>query len=488
MLCFLRQEAVCAPDLDVSPIDPGYEVLRRMQTRSQQVYFSQNYPQRLEPLKAYVNSDLMFPYDEHYLGRVHPFGERPLVRYSDSARQNTFHLSPLVFFNFTNSTYASTVAGLGLRLFGEVTSNVTFFSRGRVYTEWADTNLFDHQFDPGQGETCSAEIKGGDPVDSRTCARFEHYIMIDLPWLDLKLGRDHLHMGPGYFSTLTAARNTPPYYMIEARIDFADWFYMDNYFLKMTDSDHNVKKYAHIHRFEFKPFKSLSVAFQDAVIYQQRDPDLIYALPLTPLAFSEDNAGGRDNDAMSFDFLYTGLPCFSLWGEVFIDDLLGPGTFFDDFWENRWAVLAGFQVVSPWRAADADLVVEYSRVEPWTYNGRQLYTSFRHFDVPSASKLGPDSRSIDLQLSYRPLKWLQLKERIEFNAKGTQYGAVLGTIHHDSMGTTKVFLKGDEDKVDILTHSLSAFWNQYVRAELFIRQFFRDREDTDFGGEIIFSW
>jgi hypothetical protein len=443
----------------------------------------------------YIKEKQLSPYDAWYLNHRHPFGDRPLVDLTDSSRQHSFLLSPLAGAGyhhsfFPDSAYISAIGGVGLRVRGEIKSHVTFYSRGLVFTEKTDKEQFTHQFDPDQGETCAVEKGANDSLlDTRTCARFEYYLFIDLPWLEIKLGRDRLHMGPGYFSSLTANRETPPYYLIEARIDFSDWLFMDNYFLKMTDTEHDVRKYQHIHRFEFKPLKSLSIAFQDAVIYQERDPDLKYVLPLTPLAFSEDNNGGRDNDAMSLDFLYTGLPFFSVWGETFIDDLLGPGTFFDDFWENRWAVLAGLQLVSPWPAADADVAVEYSRVEPWTYNGRQRYTSFKHFNVPSASKLGPDSRSIDVQVSYRPLPWLQIQERMQFNDKGTQRGAVLANIHDNATdGTTKEFLKGDVNSSRIYTHSVSWFWSRYLLGELQWKHVRGDSDYSELGAKLDFSW
>jgi hypothetical protein len=165
-----------------------------------------------------------------------------------------------------------------------------------------------------------------------------------------------------------AGSDTPPFYLLEARIDFAPWLSVDNFLLKMTDTDHDIRKFANLHRYEFKPKPWLEIAFQDIVIYQDRDPDWAYALPLVPFTFSEANNGGRDNAALGFDFLCTKIKGFSFWGEIFIDDLVGPATFLSDFWENRWAGLAGFQWVSPWDAADLDLILDYGHVEPWTYN------------------------------------------------------------------------------------------------------------------------
>ena len=110
-------------------------------------------------------------------------------------------------------------------------------------------------------------------------------------------------MGPGYFSSLTQSRDTPPFYLTEMRINFAPWLSVDNYLLRMVDTDHDINKYAHIHRFQFKPLKSLAVAFQDIVIYQERDIDVKYIIPLTPLAVSETSS----HSVGAFDSLECGI-------------------------------------------------------------------------------------------------------------------------------------------------------------------------------------
>lgn len=417
------------------------------------------------------------PYDAGLLDAEFPGRGEALVDWQDAARGNRLRLSPEIHAGFSardhdeaDSGGASWLGGVGLVAGGRLLDRLTWYTRGRVFTEKAETARFAHQFDPDFGETYSVEKGAGDSLlDMRTYNRFESYVLLDLPWLVLKAGRDRVHMGPGYFTSLMAGRDTPPYWLLEARIDFAPWLTLDNYLLKMTDSDHDALKYANLHRFEARPARWLTVAFQDIVIYEGRDPDWAYALPLVPLTFAEANGGGRDNAAMGFDFLCAALPGFSFWGELFLDDLLGPGAFFDDFWENRWAVLAGFQAVSPWEAVDADLVVEFGRVEPWTYNGRKAHTSFRHFNVPSASKLGPDSRTLDVQVAWRPFRRLELRSRAEWNEKGLGRQATLGTIHDDAQdGTSKDFLSGPTEYRSRYTQEARLVWSRRLQGRLFL--------------------
>lgn len=338
---------------------------------------------------------------------------------------------------------ATRLGAFGLEAYGRVAHALSFHTQGLVYREETGRKQFSHQFDPDYGETYSVEKGAGDSLLSdRTYNRYTYSALLDLPSdILIKAGYERLHVGPGYFTSLVAARQTAPYYFVEARIPFADWLTVDDYLLRMVDGEHAILKYANLHRFDFHITDRFNFGFTGIVIYQDRDPDWRYALPLIPLAFEEQNNGGLDNSAMALDAQWNAFRGFSLWSQLFIDDLLSPTSFFEDFWENRWAFMAGFQVVSPWKGCDADWVVEYTHVEPWTYIGRSPQTSFKHFNVPSASPLGPDSRTLSTQVGWRPLAWLEVSGQYSFSQKGQGRQATLGVIHTDSLdGVTKEFL------------------------------------------------
>ncbi|MEO6095967.1 MAG: capsule assembly Wzi family protein [Fibrobacteria bacterium] len=489
------------PDLDLPADSPVMESLRRVQSRTGTVLPSQASPLR-ESAVLKAGAGAWSPFDSS-LNATELRALRPsLVFWSDPLRGHDFRLSPVARVGFlansqstslsdsnSDSEQTAFLTGMGITVSGKAFSRLSFYSHAVIYTEFTDRAQFTHQFDPRFGETYSVEKSAGDSLlKDRTFNRFENYLLLDLPWITLKAGRDRVRMGPGYFSSSMAGAGTPPYYMLEARIDFAPWLSLDDYLLKMTDTDYDIRKYANLHRFEFKPRPWLEIGFQDIVIYQDRDPDWAYLLPLVPLSFAEANNGGRDNAAMGFDFLCARIKNLSFWGEVFIDDLVGPATFFDGFWENRWSGLAGFQAVSPWPEADADLVVEYGHVEPWTYNGRKPQTSFRHYNVSSASKLGPDSRSLDVQASYRPTAWLQLRSRAEWNEKGIGRGATLGTIHDDALdGTDKEFLGGATLLETRFTQETSLLWRSFVQVRLRWTAL-PGTGGSELGADAVFQW
>ena len=480
-------------NLDLTADSPSFQALRRAQTRNGSLFYDQAFPQSAQGMGRYLESKSLSVYDSSYLLARHPFQGGELGHWVDTTRGNSFLVSPLLESGASggDDTLGSDFyGGLGARIYGTLSHRLIYYTHATVYTEKVDRARFTHQFNPEFGETYSVEKGLGDSLlDYRTYNRFEYYLKFDQDWWSIKAGRDRLHMGPGYFSSLTAGRDTPPYYLVEGRIDFAPWLKLDDYLIKMTDTDYEVQKYANVHRLEFKPTPALALAFQDIVIYQDRDPDPAYVLPLVPLTFAEANSGGRDNAAMAFDGTYASPFGVSIWGELFLDDLLGPAAFFDDFWENRWAALAGFQWVLPLAWADADLVAEYSHVEPWTYNGREAYTSFKHYNVPSASKLGPDSRSVDVQVSYRPWKRVQLRERWELNEKGTVPGSILGTIHDDGLhGQTKEWLgPGTQSRVQA-SHELTYFYQRYLETRIWWVQGLDGGQGQRFGMDVGLGW
>jgi len=191
---------------------------------------------------------------------------------------------------------------------------------------------------------------------------------------------------------------------------------------------------------------------------------------------------------MAFDIAWAAPAGLMFWGQLFLDDLLGPTTLYDGFWENRWAGLAGFQWVLPSTWADADLVLEYSHVEPWTYNGRQAHTSFKHYNVASASKLGPDSRSLDAQASWRIGRAWQIKEHWEWDTKGTGRPATLGTIHDDAIdGQGKDWLAHARSTWGA-TQEVSWFFGRYVDARLWWTETWGLGRGRQFGAEANLGW
>jgi len=194
------------------------------------------------------------------------------------------------------------------------------------------------------------------------------------------------------------------------------------------------KKWMHVHRYEIRPVDGLTMAFQNQVLYKDSaGVNPAYLLPLVPIFFSQDLSGNRDNAAMQFDFTYASKRSGKIWSAILIDDLNGLSGLVGSSWGNRWALLAGGQILSPWSRFDADLTLEFSLVRPWTFSGgREEAYTFSHYGLPMGTELGPDSRTIHSRIAWRFLRKYEAVAEWSCLQKGLGRQAILGTVHgHD---------------------------------------------------------
>lgn len=302
---------------------------------------------------------------------------------------------------------------LGGTAYGSFGGEVWFASDARIFTEWNTDYRYQDRYVLGDAEPSGVPFD--DPSEngrykSRTGARYTAWAQWSRDWISLKWGRDRVRFGPGKWTGLTTRLESPPYNLFDTRLEPFRWLSIQATVLEARPGELELafpgdqRKWAHVHRFELRPVRGLELAFQNQVLY--RDSGGVqpsYLLPLVPIFFSQDLAGNRDNSAMQFDARFDRLRGFSLWGGLLLDDLNSLTDIFGAHWLNRWAVLAGGQILSPWRGFDADLAVEWTMVRPWTYTGgREEAYTFAHYGLPMGSELGPDSRTLRGRLAWRP--------------------------------------------------------------------------------------
>ena len=159
-----------------------------------------------------------------------------------------------------------------------------------------------------------------------------------------------------------------------------------------------IPKYLAAHRIEILFTPRFHVNFSEMITYggEDRIPEITYLVPTIFLWPSEHTLGDRDNKMISLEaevFPFNGL---RLYGTVFLDELVF-GQIFNDFWANKYALQAGFQL-SP-RSIPADLIVEATAVHPWTYTHRFVYGNYTHHGRDLGFFAGPNSRYITAKLN-----------------------------------------------------------------------------------------
>src|SRR5690606_6734338 len=112
--------------------------------------------------RDYLGGKVLSAFDSAALLERHPFSGRAMLRWSDSARGNSFRLSPLALGSFSESGGGDTLgkvmlSGVGARIYGSLGGALTYYTHATVFTEKTDSARFTHQFDPEFGETYSVE-------------------------------------------------------------------------------------------------------------------------------------------------------------------------------------------------------------------------------------------------------------------------------------------------------------------------------------------
>lgn len=340
------------------------------------------------------------------------------------------------------------MASVGGRAYGNLAGEIWYLSDAHIFTEWADRFRFYDRYPLGDGEPSGVpfddESENG-RYESRTGARYVAWAQWSRDWISLKYGRDRVRFGPGEWTGLTTRLEAPPYNLLDARLEPFGWLSVQSTVLEARPGEMAVRfpgdqpKWCHVHRFELRPTRGVSVAFQNQVLYKDSGGvNPTYLLPLVPIFFSQDLAGNRDNAAFQFDAKIDRYRDVSFWGALFLDDLNSLSDFFGDSWLNRWAVLTGGRILSPWKSVDADLTVEWSMVRPWTYTGgREEAYTFAHYGLPMGSELGPDSRTLRTRLAWRSMPRLETSLTGFVLEKGLGPQATLGIVNiGNGNGTT----------------------------------------------------
>jgi hypothetical protein len=177
------------------------------------------------------------------------------------------------------------------------------------------------------------------------------------------------------------------------------------------------QKYLAAHRLEVALAPWIDLGFHEVVIYGDRGLEPTYLNPFMFYWAAQSHLGDKDNVMMGFDLdIHPGRNRRYYLSYV-IDDLKKLAIFSDDF-ANKFSLQAGLFWVDPPGLRDADLRLEYVRIEPWIYTHKFPINTFRHFDSPLGHELAPNSDRWTLELNKRLRDNLSLGLRAERRRHG----------------------------------------------------------------------
>jgi len=239
----------------------------------------------------------------------------------------------------------------------------------------------------------------------------EAYVKLQLGWFDIQFGREFKSVGIGYTDRTVLSGVAPAFDFIGFSAHYKsfrfDFFHgtlvQDTLFFEglPITAPEGARKYLSLHRFKFSLFSTANIGLGEMVIYQRVAPEFAYLNPVNFYKSAEHSLGDQDNAFIFFDLELFPRRNLKAYGSWVIDDIdfgkMGTG-----WWGNQFAWHAGVINTDLAGLRDIDGLVEYVRVEPYTYSNRLAGNDYTHTNVALGSHLAPNSDAWAFELRYRP--------------------------------------------------------------------------------------
>ncbi|MFH0921920.1 MAG: capsule assembly Wzi family protein, partial [Fibrobacterota bacterium] len=291
---------------------------------------------------------------------------------------------------------------------------------------------------------------------------FESGLFLENRICAVELGVDRLRFGPAERNALTLSGETPPLGLLKLETQFWRFHYIHT--INIIKGTRFRDKYMYAHRLEVALPQRFRLGLNEVVVYGDstgdasptnagnrfgtRHFDALYSIPFIPYYFAQHYSGDRDNMALSLDAACHRIPNTKIYAELFLDDLISPLSFFDDYWSNKWAFTGGVHYYFPFAWPDLSLLMEYSRIEPWVYThffGESH--RYRHYGQSLGSVIGPnaDQFFMNARVAFQRTVVLDASFRNTRQDRGLRGDLITDTYVLGADPRTKMFLGGVVD-------------------------------------------
>ncbi|MCK4357420.1 MAG: hypothetical protein KAW92_01510 [Candidatus Cloacimonetes bacterium] len=303
-------------------------------------------------------------------------------------KENLLVFNPLFRFKYKNnesdnSFFAENNRRLtgGGEIYGYLGDNIGFYFRGVNNAEWGDScdvKKLDRQ-EQGIGILGSIE-------NCNTYDEVDAYVSFSTKYADLIIGRYSNYWGIGKTGSLTISNKPPSYPQIMVKAGFSNWLkfiYFHSWLESNIKDDslsygidwgHNEilerkffkKKYVAAHRLEISPLKNLKLGFSEMLYYGERDPELVYFIPIMLFWSAQHYTNDQDNLQAGIDIEWIPTRFCKLYGSIMIDEIKLSKMFDKEESRNQLGYQVGSYFVEPFLPG-LDFRIEYTHLNPWTY-------------------------------------------------------------------------------------------------------------------------
>jgi hypothetical protein len=307
------------------------------------------------------------------------------------------------------------------------------------------------------------------------------YANIDLKYLQLLLGRDHLRWGPGGDDVLLLSDQIPPFDMIKAEAQVGSFRLIS--FSTVLDQisyseDHlPAKRYLSGHRVNMKLRFGVEMGFSEVVLYggEHRNVEAHYLNPLLPYYGEQYDYSQDDNIMWSIDLTLSMFRNKEMYCELMIDD------FQSDFSSEPHQIgyQMGINCADPFGLSRGYLNLEYTKIRNWVYGQIQPWNVYTYYGRCIGSVLGPDADRMALRLLYHLNYDIDLVFSGELKRKGE---GRIGAFPFSAVPYPKKFPSGVVEQTNLFQLGFTYQPSANLKLDLFAR-YDRIRNADNQGGE-----
>ncbi|HAY33482.1 MAG TPA: hypothetical protein DCY06_05040 [Bacteroidetes bacterium] len=351
--------------------------------------------------------------------------EKHLYFYSDSG--NTFYSNLNLTFSQRGSSGDSlgknsiTLGQIGLDLRGTLFNAVAYslnLNRGAILSgDSADISFASETDNNLKGNYSFSK-------DMKNFNSFEGYLRYQTgsEWMSLMFGRSKFISGFGYADKLFLSQYSYPFDFGRIEINYKALSYSFTYGSIQGDSAEIYPKVTGVplsskniatHSLNINFSDMFKMGLWESVIISQQPFSFTYLNPVSFLTSADLGTGDeqttKNNSLLGIEFEVIPVKNFSFQSSLLIDDLtfgtLGKN---DSLNENKFAWQFGAYWTTP---LNADLIFEYTHLDPFVYSHRSNKSTYTNKSVPLGHSLPPNSDEIAAQFKYR------FSNRLGFNFK-----------------------------------------------------------------------
>lgn len=267
---------------------------------------------------------------------------------------------------------------------------------------------------------------------------FEHdeidaQVNVDVGFVTLSVEKMANTWGDGQRGSLILSDKAPSYPQIKLRaklgkdIDFTylhGWLYSDiidslrSYAVSGIDFRRIYKqKFIAAHMVEFTPWNGVDLSLGESEIYGSRNPELLYLIPIMFFKGAEHWMYDTDNSQMFFNADLNFIPDYNFYFSLFIDEFSTEDFYKTSTQRNQLGFTTGTRAYDLFMD-NTEILVEYSRLNPWVYNHKFADATFQSHSVDLGHWLGQNADLFFAQVMFQPQRNLEVGLQLESWRKG----------------------------------------------------------------------